>query len=959
MSHRTRNECTCSPIPLHRPCEWARRASVKRHGTLLAGLALLLSSIPAASADITVSSPSANVEATISIDGTGRLQYVIRRDGKLVIDPSDLGVVVDGVDLGTQVAGIAATTPVAIDTTFPWRGVKPVGIDRCNEVVLTATRSGAGDGAMEMVWRAYDDGVAFRYRIPGTGLRSVSNEGTNWVIPAGTTIWTQLTRGNYEGLYQPLTAGAFYTAITMPSTCILPGTGDYADGYAVITEAALYNYSGAYLNPLNGSRVYETHFQAFAPWEIEAGTYSPWRVTMCAETLNELVNSTIIPALNPAPSPELATADWIKPGKSLWSWWYRETLYEDQVPYINAAVDLGFDYVLWDEDWEYWPEADLNYLLQYAQSHGIGVWLWKRWTTLDIQEERDTFFGWIDDKNAFLGSKVIVGVKIDFMDSEFFQTMLWYEAVLQDAADHELMINFHGTSKPTGHSRTYPNEMTREGIRGLEYHIWNQELDPSHNAALPFTRMLTGHADYTPVTFWDERLGDTSYTQQLAMAFLLTSPLTHWADYPSRYQNSIARDVIEAAPTLWDETVVLPGSAIGEVAGMARRKGDQWFIAVINGDAGAGRNFFISLSFLDPTSDYESVELRDYGHTATAMHRSAEIRQATDYLNPWMRGGGGFVAMLTPTYTAPPVPDFDSDNDVDMTDFGHFQACHSGRSVPLVAGCEDADLDRDNDVDSYDFGLFNQCLTGAAIPLDPDCNTGTVEDVLPDQASLPTPTDEATNVSRDTLLTWTPGTAAQTHRVYFGAEDPPPFHGEQTNAYLSPGLLAYDKTYYWRIDEVNDVGTTTGVTWSFTTEAEPIATDLNRYELASFQAGSLYYRDREYIIQSMPTYLVGAMGIKTDNDDKHASASSWLTFNLSAEADVYVAVDSRMSSLPLWLQSYTDTGETVAVTDGSATPMRLYHKTIAPGAVVMGGNLEPPGAGADSNYWVMIVPTGN
>jgi alpha-glucosidase len=139
-------------------------------------------------------------------------------------------------------------------------------------------------------------------------------------------------------------------------------------------------------------------------------------------------------------------------------------------------------------------------------------------------------------------------VKIDFMDSESREMLSFYESALEEAASHRLMVNFHGANKPTGEARTWPNEMTREGVRGLEYNKWSA-LPPSHHAALPFTRYLAGHGDFTPCTLDPEKLGGTSFAQQLATTIVFTSPLQHWADRPERYLESEAVELIKRIPT--------------------------------------------------------------------------------------------------------------------------------------------------------------------------------------------------------------------------------------------------------------------------------------------------------------------------------------------------------------------------------------------------------------------------
>lgn len=698
-------------------------------GKLLSGMLLFACFVLGAGtapavADVTITSPDGAIETIVSVDGSNQLQYRVNREGLTVLEDGRLGITVDGVDLGTNATALSASAPVEVNTTYPFRGNKPLATDHYNEVVLDASRTGAGDGALSMIWRVYDDGVAFRYVIPGAGDRHIGGEDSRWHLPPGTTGWTQFNSTYYEGVFSPITF-PFWAAATTPLICKLSGSGGVAEGYAAIMEAALYDYAGMVLSPVVDGYRMRTHFTDGVSWTMQGGSTTPWRVTLISPTLNGLVNSTLAANLNPPPAPPLDDAPWIKPGRSLWSWWARrdaswDARYEDQMFYIDAAVDLGFEYVLWDEGWVYWDDQghDFDGLLAYARDNGIGVWLWMRWNALETPTQRADFFGWVDSQNATLGEKVIVGVKIDFMNSESRERIQWYEATLSDAAAHELMVNFHGSNKPTGGTRTYPNEMTREGVRGLEYRIWDDYLPPSHNAALPFTRLLGGHADYTPVTFLASKLGGTSFAHQLALPFILISPVTHWADDPIRYLESPARDVIEAAPTVWDETIVLDGSEIGDLAAFARRKGSTWFVAIINGDESSGRTVPVHLAFLG-AAPYEAVLLGDLDTTAAGFDRSEQVVDGNDTLSPWLRPGGGFVAMFTPAG----VPgDFDGDGDVDQSNFGHMQACLSGAFVEQDdPHCQDAKMDGDEDVDEADVAVFMECMTGPGVPGDPYC----------------------------------------------------------------------------------------------------------------------------------------------------------------------------------------------------------------------------------------------
>jgi alpha-glucosidase len=257
---------------------------------------------------------------------------------------------------------------------------------------------------------------------------------------------------------------------------------------------------------------------------------------------------------------------------------------------------------------------------------------------LETHEKRVDFFKRCKDAGA-------VGVKIDFMDSESKDRIDFYTGVLQDAAQAKLMINFHGANKPTGEDRTWPNEMTREGIRGLEYNKWDA-LPPDHYASLPFTRFLAGHGDFTPCTFNPRSLKGTTVTFQLATAVIYTSPVINWADNPNFYLESPALELIKRIPSVWDQTIVLPGCKIGELAGFARRKGNDWFIGVINGSNNK-QEFGFDLSFLGK-SNYKAMIARDKTGERTAMAVENAVVWEKQKIVVDLEAGGGFAAWLTP-----------------------------------------------------------------------------------------------------------------------------------------------------------------------------------------------------------------------------------------------------------------------------------------------------------------------
>jgi alpha-glucosidase len=233
-----------------------------------------------------------------------------------------------------------------------------------------------------------------------------------------------------------------------------------------------------------------------------------------------------------------------------------------------------------------------------------------------------------------------VGAKIDFFDHEAKEIIDLYQALLRSAAEHKIMVEFHGANKPAGESRTWPNEMTREAIRGLEYRSMN--LRSTHNTTLPFTRFLAGHADYTPMHF-GERRRETSWAHQIASAIVFTSPLMIYGAHPQHILDNPAAELIKTIPSVWDETIVLPQSEIGELAGFARRRDDTWFIGILNGLT--GRTMRVTLQFLG-RQNYHATLVRDQMDQPAAVRMENVTLNRGGGLTITMRAGGGFAARL-------------------------------------------------------------------------------------------------------------------------------------------------------------------------------------------------------------------------------------------------------------------------------------------------------------------------
>ncbi len=607
----------------------------------LIGLLLLTAcgGCSAVTGKVVVTSPDGKVTAAVDVDGSGRLVYSVGFGSTVVIKPSPMGVTVDGKDLGDGVR-IGEPKTDTIDETYPTRGWHTRARNHCNVATIPITHV-AGGAQLSLVLRAYNDGVAYRYVVPGEGKRTVGGEASAWKLPDDATVWYHSNTKNYEAEHKHRTAESFKpgTIIAPPMMFKLPGNA----GYAALTEGALYDYSGMTLRSAGESKFLGV-FEDDESWELAGTIESPWRIVMISPDLNCLVNSDIITNVSPPPAPELADADWIRPGRALWSWWSEGTGdWTLQKRYADAAAKMGFEYILVDAGWRKWKSGNqdawalLKEVVDYARAKGVDVWVWKRWNGVAHPKARNDFFA----KAKSLG---VVGVKVDFMDSESKERLDFYEACLRDAAKHKLMINFHGANKPTGEARTWPNEMTREGIKGLEYNKW-AVVSAEHNATLPLTRFLAGHGDYTPCTFDPKRLKRTTWTHQIATTIVFTSPVMHWADNPKRYLANPALDLIKTIPPVWDETRVLAISGVGEIAAFARRTDKTWFLGILNG--GGKRTVKVPLGFLGD-GEYAASLVRDVARKWAGLSREAKTVRKGDTLSAAMNEGGGFVGCFIP-----------------------------------------------------------------------------------------------------------------------------------------------------------------------------------------------------------------------------------------------------------------------------------------------------------------------
>ena len=527
----------------------------------------------------------------------GRLTAV--RDGqtlseKVLAAQLHIGLVTAEADLDSALTFAGFSDRRKINDDY---GMKTGKRSRChNEAMQRTLRFRNPDGQrLDAVLRLYDDGVALCYQLPD-GTETLEDR-TAWHIPDGTRRWIASLKTDYEGYYPLATDGQGtperFRRGVISQAWGFPALVEPADGvFALLCEADLrHGDSAASLD--NGADREWYRVKLTGPARFADGR-SPWRAAIIG-TLSDVVESTLVTDLSTPKSDEM---DWVEPGVSSWVYWaYNHGSKDFQInkDFIDLAVKMGWMYCL--IDWE-WPEmengGDIADVLSYAKEKGVRINLWYNSGTswvgdgapqpqdrLNDPERREKELAWLES----LG---VSGIKVDFFLPDDATMVDYYLDILEDAAKHHLLVDFHGCTIPRGWQRTWPNLMSMESVLGAEWYNNGPFLTPraaGHNATLPFTRNVIGPMDYTPGTFSDSQFPHiTTYAHELALPILFESGLQHMPDRPEAYAGLPAevRELLSGLPAAWDDTRLLAGYP-GEYAVLARRKGDRWYIAGING----------------------------------------------------------------------------------------------------------------------------------------------------------------------------------------------------------------------------------------------------------------------------------------------------------------------------------------------------------------------------------------
>jgi len=649
---------------------------MKTRGICLLAFLAVASTALAAQSSYDLKSPDTRIE--IRVRTSGQLRYDVLLRGNALLENSTLSLDVEHKKLGLQPKVNSAKQRSNDQVVEPVVRQKFAKIrDRYNELRLTM------DGGYSVVFRAYNEGVAYRFEttLPDKQVKIYGEEAnfnfpTNFVVyyPQEDTFYSHNER---KYLPQHLSEIAPMFIATLPA--VVDGRGG---AKLAIAESDLSDYPGLWLQgsapqfalkatfppyPLKEQQTSDRDYKVVEAADyiaVTAGTRTfPWRVLGIADHDGDLITNQLVYLLE-SPS-NVEDTSWIRPGKVAWDWWndwnidgvdfhagINTKTYEY---YVDFASKYGLPYIILDDGWyklgdllQVNPDLNMEELVSYAKQKNVGLILWASWKTLDDQliPALDQFDKW-----------GIKGIKVDFMQRSDQIMINYFDKVCREAAKRHMLVDFHGDQKPAVMTRTWPNLINTEGVRGMEWSKWSWESEPAHNISLPFTRMFLGPLDFTPgamrnatrqtfAPIGSQPMAMGTRCQQLAMYVVYEAPLQMLSDSPSNYlREPEAMEFLAAVPTVWDETRVLDAK-MSQYVLLARRNGSDWYVGAMTD--WTPRDLEIDFSFL-PDGNFT---LDSYEDGVNADRNASDYRKTTKQINRTTKmkihlaPGGGFAARI-------------------------------------------------------------------------------------------------------------------------------------------------------------------------------------------------------------------------------------------------------------------------------------------------------------------------
>ncbi len=643
---------------------------------IFTALAILLSATTMAGKDYRISSPDKKIAVTVNIDR--EISWSVTYDNRTVVSADRIAMILaDGTILGEKESVRRPVLANVNDIIRPVVAYKNSEIlDNYTSMTLTFRKG------FSLVFRAYNDGIAYRFETAMDDSITVRNEVSELRFTAPAFSWFPLetsfmSHNEVSFIYSSLDTISSNHLASLPALFVSDGVN------VLVTEVNIEDYPGMWLKgagegTLTGTwpaypgeevlisdrNLYVTKTRDYIARTGPTRSF-PWRVFIVSQDDGGLVESDMVYRLaNPS---RIENPDWIKPGKVAWDWWNALNIYgvdfkaginnETYKYYIDFASENGIDYIILDEGWyrlgdvlDVVPGIDVESICRYAESKNVGIILWVVWKS---------FYDRMDEAIAQYEKWGVKGVKVDFMQRDDQKMVKFYYEAARKCAEHHMLVDFHGAYKPDGMQRTYPNVITREGVKGLEHCKWSRDVNPEHDVTLPFTRMVAGPMDYTPGAMvnmnmenfqpvFNRPASQGTRAHQMALYVVFESPLQMLADAPSNYRKEQeCTDFISEVPVVWDKTKVLQAK-VGDYILIARKKGEEWYIAGLTD--WNKRELDLDLSFLG--EGRYTMEIFEDGVNADRYaedyrHLRLEVRPELK-MQVHLAPGGGWIARVKP-----------------------------------------------------------------------------------------------------------------------------------------------------------------------------------------------------------------------------------------------------------------------------------------------------------------------
>ncbi|MDZ7723223.1 MAG: glycoside hydrolase family 97 catalytic domain-containing protein [candidate division KSB1 bacterium] len=610
------------------------------------------------------SSPDDRLRLIVKKDADEYLYYCLTCQNSTILDWSKLSMGLEDRMIGRDLI-ISNVSIVAIQDEYRLVHGKQKSVRyKANEMVLSMQDQKKQQ--YNIMFRVYNDGLAFRYGFLGSQKQLTLNQDlTTFCVNKNSTGFLQPYQK--PGKNTPSYEESFYHLKNLSQTSPTGVGWAFPALYSIegdrhwmlVTEAGLDETQCAF-HFKTGNKTGEYRFvfpepddgnnygNAFP--ECDLCWYSPWRVFIVGDSLEDIVESTLITHVNPPAQKD--DYSWVRPGRVSWSWWStrpNSVNYNYYKKFIDLAADMNWEYSLIDAGWPELGENQIIDLVNYAKTRNVDIILWynsggpqsgshhspmhRLWQQSIRREEMQ----WLNK----IGVK---GIKVDFFVSDKQEIIKYYLDILKDAAEFQLMVNFHGCTLPRGWSRTYPNLMTMEAVNGAERYLFKpsyKDKSPEQNTILPFTRNVVGPMDFTPVTFSAESR-KTTQAHELALSVIFQSGWQHFPDKPDVYQQSQWNDFLQKVSSDWDDVHYIDGYP-GDFVCLARRHKDDWYFAAIN--SGSEKTIKMSLDFINP-GEYKSTLYHDESEHSKTMQVSPIRIKTTDIPEIPVGENGGFVFVL-------------------------------------------------------------------------------------------------------------------------------------------------------------------------------------------------------------------------------------------------------------------------------------------------------------------------